>query len=251
MEKKRHDNYSTDEVETLISEVIAREDIIQKQISSSLTNQMKNNAWAMVAEKVSAVAGRVRTPEEVRRKFTVEKSKAKKKAAARKRDSNRTGGGPAPAPIPDWEYKLISFIGDDAISGIVGGMETPSSKPQDPVQNALDTLHTLAELASDRIQVASEPGLSQSTLSPDGKHSPEEDDTPKRRRTNSAKGRDIHDFESTWEQWLSIERERLQIEQERLQVEKDRLALEQPMTEMGLTQTSDERLFPVIHIGFR
>ena len=48
MDKKRSNNFSSEKIEVLIAEVIAREDVITKPISGYLTNQMKNNAWARV-----------------------------------------------------------------------------------------------------------------------------------------------------------------------------------------------------------
>ena len=49
----------------------------------------------------------------------------KKKEVARfRRESGKTGGGPPPTAPEDLHHKIISIVGEEAVDGVVGGIDT-------------------------------------------------------------------------------------------------------------------------------
>ncbi|XP_041468551.1 myb/SANT-like DNA-binding domain-containing protein 4 [Lytechinus variegatus] len=156
MDKHRNKNFSIEEAMVLISEVVARKEIIVGAISSTITNAMKSRAWDCISGKVSKVEGRRRLADQVRKKFAVEKSKVKKKAAEIKRSARATGGGPA-LPLTEWEEVLRDFIGEEGISGCASdALETPVNStnstttitPAVEIESEKDALLTLASMAN-------------------------------------------------------------------------------------------------------
>ena len=123
--RQRGNNFLPEETQVLVLEVVAREDMIKKPLSGNLTYKMKRRAWECVAEKVNAVCGRQRDVEAMRQKLRQEKCRVKKKASKQRRYKAGTGGGPAPPPLEDWEDVLLDFIGDEVVTGVEGGLETP------------------------------------------------------------------------------------------------------------------------------
>ncbi|XP_054769106.2 myb/SANT-like DNA-binding domain-containing protein 4 [Lytechinus pictus] len=222
MDKHRNKNFSIEEVMVLVSEVVARKEIIVGAISSTITNAMKTRVWDCISEKVSKVEGRRRSADEVRKKFSVEKSKVKKKAAEIKRSSRATGGGPALPPLSEWEEVLRDFIGEEGISGCASdALETPVNStnstatitPAVEIESEKDALLTLASMANGCQKIAVDVSDDVTQL-----------DTPQSRRKRR---RSSDEFADVWDRWLRLEEERITVEKERLEVEKERLRLEQ------------------------
>ena len=163
--QKRKDNFTDEEIEVLVKEVVARKGTIQDPISASLTHAMKLAAWNNIADAVNAVSGIHRTVKETRTKLTNLKSKAKKNYHDRKRAMGQTGGGPPPTDLPLWEGLLLDFIGEEALIGKEGGLETMSGFSQTakqrlsssnsssesfPPTSETEALETLPSLATGR-----------------------------------------------------------------------------------------------------
>ncbi|XP_071476357.1 uncharacterized protein [Diadema antillarum] len=136
--------FSHEEKVALVCEVAARRDVIEGELSSHLNHQMKDRAWASVAEQVSLVSGHTREADKLRKKFTTMKSDLKKKLARRKREENMTGGGPPLPPLEKDEEILSQFLPDDAISGVSNGCETATFAPGADDVVAISALTTLA-----------------------------------------------------------------------------------------------------------
>ena len=100
--------------EVLVKEIVARKGTIQDPISASLTRAMKLTAWSNIAEAVSVVSGIRCLMEEIRTMLTNLKSVVKK-------NYHRQGA---------MEKLLLDFIGEEALNGIEGGLETLSGFSQ-------------------------------------------------------------------------------------------------------------------------
>ena len=116
--------------EVLVKEIVARKGTIQDPISASLTHAMKLTAWSNIAEAVSVVSGIRCLMEEIHTMLTNLKSTVKKKYHDHKGAMEKTGDGPLPSVLPLWEELLLDFIGEEALNGIEGGLETPSGFSQ-------------------------------------------------------------------------------------------------------------------------
>ena len=88
------------------------------------------------SREVSSHSGRDRTCEELKKKWSDLKSTAKKDLSKYRRETKRTGGGPPPPP-PDQIYeKIVQIIGEEAIEGMNGGIDT--GEPDQPVDGEQD-----------------------------------------------------------------------------------------------------------------
>ncbi|XP_072172275.1 uncharacterized protein [Diadema setosum] len=206
-------------------ELFSRKSVIQGALSASLTWHMKQIAWQNIADTVNLVSTSKRTVEELKTKLNNLKSKAKKNYAQRKRLANATGGGEAPPELPLWEERLLEFIGQGALDGIEGGLDTSqpdtacaSSGPSffKPGAHTLsseeDAVSSLLGLATGRVEEtddsSSRPGSTISTNLP-SKRSP-----PKRVRDDNV-----------WAEWISIEREKLELEKENTRLRQHKVRL--------------------------
>ena len=106
---KRCDNFSSEEIEVLVKEVVARKGVIQEPLSATVTWQKKQSAWQGITEAVNIVSSSMRSLEEVKIKLNNLKSKAKKNYLQRKKAMNMTGGGEEPPKLPLWEELLLDF----------------------------------------------------------------------------------------------------------------------------------------------
>ncbi|RZC37913.1 Myb DNA-bind 5 domain containing protein [Asbolus verrucosus] len=90
-----------------------------------LTQFHRDRAWEKVVEAVNAVTPVVRGLAEIKKKIRDVKTWTKQKANAFKRESRKTGGGENDAvPFSAAEQRVISFISNDSIEGIEGGVDT-------------------------------------------------------------------------------------------------------------------------------
>ena len=82
-------------------------------------------AWNAVLDCVNAVAPVRRSLEDIKNKFRDLKHRTKQKAITFKREARKTGGGENEAPpLSDVDLKVVSFIGEESIEGIHGGIDT-------------------------------------------------------------------------------------------------------------------------------
>ena len=144
---KRAENFTQDEIDILVGEVLSRKHIVNASFSSTVTKSVKKNAWEEIARAVTRVDGKERNEEDVKKKMTALKCETKKRHTELKRERNMTGGGPAPDELSKRDLLILEFIGEVAVSGINGGMET-ALFPQVEFGAGGDPLDTLASLAS-------------------------------------------------------------------------------------------------------
>ena len=79
MEKGRKKNFSECEVEVLISEVEARNNILFGSLSSGISTKIKKLAWEKVAKSVNDVGAESRTVADIKKKVVGHKGRRKKK----------------------------------------------------------------------------------------------------------------------------------------------------------------------------
>ncbi|KAF4104863.1 hypothetical protein G5714_014194 [Onychostoma macrolepis] len=123
-DKKRNKNFTRQEMGVLIEEISARKKVLLGRLDNSISMQSKRHAWERVAEAVSAVANSLRDVDGVKKKWADLKSAVKKKGAERSREQKMTGGGSPSIILDAFEEKVLSVIGDTAVTGIKSGVDT-------------------------------------------------------------------------------------------------------------------------------
>ena len=142
---KRQVNYTQDEIDLLINEVQKRKGILFSSFTNSITNDMMEKEWKIIAQKISAVGSVVRTGKQVRHKWGDLSSRTKGKSISHAKAMRQTGGGINPVPeLSETENKLLAVIGTTAVHGVSGGMDTdcvltqedPEDRPLSPVDQS-------------------------------------------------------------------------------------------------------------------
>jgi len=128
--KKKSANFTKIEVDMLVDEVEENREILFGKLSSTLTAHIKHSVWEKITNKINAVSGVVRTEKSVRKKWADMSSLMKKKEAARRREMHATGGGECSGGTAqsDTDKKIIGLLCDEAIEGIVGGIDVGVEK---------------------------------------------------------------------------------------------------------------------------
>ncbi|XP_055954378.1 nuclear apoptosis-inducing factor 1-like [Patella vulgata] len=120
--KRRKQNWNPAALGVLIVGVEKNYGILKGKLSSSLTRSSKDGVWENICTKVNSVSSENRSIEDIKKKWSDYSSGLKKKEGARRREM--TGGGDAPPDLTDMEQKVINIIGDVAIDGVIGGIDT-------------------------------------------------------------------------------------------------------------------------------
>jgi len=122
---KRQPNFNGEEVEILIKGVERRANILFSSFNSFVTAASKEKAWAEVVGEVTAVSGVVRSAADLKKKWSALKTSAKASASVSRREASKTGGGPRCVPeVTEQESRIAGIVGEEAFSGIVGGIDT-------------------------------------------------------------------------------------------------------------------------------
>ena len=122
---KRSKNFSKQELELLVEEVVSRRKILMGKLDNVVTADNKKRAWAKVAQSVSAVGETERDAIAIKKKWEDVKSLVKKKAAERARETRKTGGGTSsPVKLDTLEEKILDMIGESLVGGVQGGVDT-------------------------------------------------------------------------------------------------------------------------------
>jgi hypothetical protein len=115
--------------------------------------------------------------EKVNAEFRHLKSEAKGKAAKILKEKGRTGGGECEeynmdsileklVGMSDWEKKLVSSIGADALVGIKGGVDTASKKTKSSIaESIIDAVEDPADYESNKGNYYTQPGSQKSGVS--------------------------------------------------------------------------------------
>ena len=121
---KRSKNFSKQELEVLVEEVVSRQRILMGKLDNVVTADNKKRAWAKVAQSVSAVGETERDAIAIKKKWADVKSLVKKKAAERTRETRKTGGGTSSVKLDALEEKILGMIGESLVGGVQGGVDT-------------------------------------------------------------------------------------------------------------------------------
>ena len=122
-ERVRAKNWTEDELQTLTDEVQDKKIILFNSQSNTMTNSLKNNTWAEVAARVSAVSSQDRTAAQCRKKWSDFSSRSKLKYVKHNKEGKVTGRGNNSAPsVNEIEAKALAVLGDTAVKGLEGGL---------------------------------------------------------------------------------------------------------------------------------
>ena len=120
---KRSKNFSKQELEVLVEEVVSRRKILMGKLDNVVTADNKKRAWAKVAQSVSAVGETERDAIAIKKKMGRRKI-PQKKAAERARETRKTGGGTSSVKLDALEEKILGMIGESLVGGVQGGVDT-------------------------------------------------------------------------------------------------------------------------------
>ncbi|WAR03914.1 MSD4-like protein [Mya arenaria] len=199
--------------------------------------EKKQKTWSEMTMRINAVSQTVRTADDLRKKWNDWSSVTKGKAAKRKQSPNKTGSGqPDTKPLTEIEELVVSILGETAVSGFKGGIDTArvaeeedfsggegecdsspynKAKPEHefptasgPSSSGMDLVCREAPNCLDNIECASKPMKT----------------VPLKKRKLAAAESVASSYENDV---ISIEREKLNIETARLEIEEKRLDIEQ------------------------
>lgn len=137
-EKKRADNWSPQEMATLVEFVLREECILRARFNPSITAKVKAAKWQEAASVVSALGVSTRSRKNVREKWNTLFSKAKCQFHKIQAHSRGTGGGPPLGKVDPILQKIIErFEKDATFLGIGGGFEAGFSSEEVQDQDEL------------------------------------------------------------------------------------------------------------------
>ncbi|KAK0146283.1 t-SNARE domain-containing protein 1 [Merluccius polli] len=132
MEKGRKINFSECEVEVLISEVEARNNILFGSLSSGISTKTKKLAWEKVAKSVNEVGAENRTVADIKKKWSDIKVDVKKKGFC----PPEKRGGAGLGELAPFEQRVAAVVGDRLLFGVVPPAEGDSDLAQDPTEDS-------------------------------------------------------------------------------------------------------------------
>ena len=124
MTAKRRPNFSTAEQSALIESIGSHPEVLQKFHGPGLSKSQKEESWQSIQVELSNIFGISRTVEELKKKWADLKSVAKKEVSRYRREVKKTGGGTPPPPPDQLHEKIVKIIGEEAVEGVVGGLDT-------------------------------------------------------------------------------------------------------------------------------
>ena len=137
---KRKSKFSEPGIDVILYQVSKHKKLLFGGLYNVVTNAQKNATWASIAQKVSAMDPFKRTSQEVRKKWKDLVRHSKHAEAARRRDMQKTGGGRPPKPLRAQQQSVINIIGETAIVGIHGALDTSAvDAPDESSSSDLDT----------------------------------------------------------------------------------------------------------------
>lgn len=145
-ENKRGSNFSSFEVELLMSLVKKYKTVVENKKTNAVTWKEKQSTWDKIASEFNASSGNcIRTTRNIRCKYENLKKIAKKKFAAEKRETYRTGGGSAaPVGITSTDIAVKEIVGV-GVEGLVNMFDSDSSVMIEIVNEDDDGLENTAE----------------------------------------------------------------------------------------------------------
>ncbi|XP_060566604.1 myb/SANT-like DNA-binding domain-containing protein 4 [Ruditapes philippinarum] len=235
-ESKRKPRYSIDELQILAQEVNTHKHILFGKFSDVLSMEKKQKAWAEITRRINAVSQTVRTVDDIRKKWNDWSSVTKGKAAKRRQSLNKTGSGqPDTKPLTELEELVVSIIGETAVGGFKGGIDTALVSEEADFcadEGKLYYDHAKPEHTQTTLAVS---GLSSSSIDLSCDENPDcvanISCANKPTKTIPFKKRKVVATASAAESYetdvISIEREKLKIDNARLDTDEKRLEIEQ------------------------
>ncbi|XP_064653065.1 myb-related transcription factor, partner of profilin-like [Lineus longissimus] len=122
--------WSQEEKEVLVEGVEKNIRVINSKFSDTVTNVKKKKCWADITKNVSACGVCLRSADIAKKKWEDLKSRTKAKSAAINREENVTGGGKKiKIDLTQFERRILALIGETAIKGLQGAIDTTESSP--------------------------------------------------------------------------------------------------------------------------
>jgi Myb/SANT-like DNA-binding domain len=221
VKRKRNSNFTTREVDVLVTEVERRKDVLFGKLSSSVTGEVKRKAWGEVTTSVNEVgSGEVRKEAEVKKKWSDVASQSKKKEAKRRMEMQATGGGSVAVDdvkLTATELKVIGILGEQSIVGIVGGVDV-----------GMQSVFTTVSLTD--VSIFAE-GSQADTECVQKVEQPATNSTGSSGKARKRSAKEEGECSCSTAKLIDLEFKRLKIEEERLEIEKKRLEIEQERLE--------------------
>ena len=124
MASKRRPNFSNQEQAALVDIIAGHPEVFKKFSGPGQSKNQKEENWRLIQTELAALFQTSRSVEEIKKKWTDMKYAAIKEVARFRRESGKTGGGPPPTAPEDLHHKIISIVGEEAVDGVVGGIDT-------------------------------------------------------------------------------------------------------------------------------
>ena len=153
-EKKRQRNFSTEEIELIMSEGGKHSTILKGRLNPSVTNKMKNKIWKSITRQVNSInAQNDREWKDVRKKWQDVTSSARGKARTFVKETKKTGGGPIDCPeMNKAELLALESVAGTSVRGIPGGIDTSTKKSTvDVIRDATNILNDDEESVDSQI----------------------------------------------------------------------------------------------------
>ena len=216
--RKRSANFTAREVETLVTEVEKRKEVLFGKLSGNVTGDLKNKAWAEVTASVNEVGiGQVRKECEVKKKWSDTMSALKRRESKRHTEMKATGGGSLESDVPltETDHKILGILGSESIVGVNGGLDVGVQDLQAKVPPSPQAS------TSTQVFVQNSPNPQASTSTQFFVQHEE------RKRKRVVVGKDgLCECGGGLQRLIDLDERRLEVEEERLKVEKERLELE-------------------------
>ena len=121
--KTRAKNFSDSEITNLVDLVLENKPKLFGAFSSTLTFDEKNKIWEQIANTISQEHGRIRTKDDVFKKWYNLLVKYKPIISDKLASVKKTGGGPAEAELTELKTKIRSVKGKEIFERIEAGID--------------------------------------------------------------------------------------------------------------------------------
>ena len=116
--KTRSKNFSIQENNTLVDQILENKAKLFGALSSSLTFDEKSAIWESIATTISREHGNIRSKDDVFKKWSNILVKNKPIISDKLASARKTGGGPAEAELTEFELKIKVIKGVETFEGI-------------------------------------------------------------------------------------------------------------------------------------
>ena len=125
-------HFTPDEIDILVSRVAEHKSTLFGSFSNVITQQSKEKIWEDITAEINTIAPVKRSKDKVKEKWSRCQSIVKCKAAAINREKRTSGINETNGQeLSVEEEKILTIIGDEAVYGIDGGVDTGVDDPKD------------------------------------------------------------------------------------------------------------------------